>query len=535
MAATAVLSTVVSTAAAATSDAVGPSGDEGEVATEASRSTDFDTSTTAVATPDAVLTSGDEGEVATEASKSTDFDPTSSSQESEMEAKSAAKRCVPDSGFYLERFGEAGEELPVSGAWLYNSAVRPVPMPSVSVKLLALPAFWLISVLFHRLQRSLMMEWNVPGEPGQEVTLERSLPGAWQVAINAACVVLLSGYAVSAYIFHQRILDKVLNPLFTPRTHTRHVAISILMYAVGIGSSFFLTENWVPAAAGLFMFFGYAICGRTVQSCSSGRGQIGLGPSCSLEDVGMSFYKHGPSLESGREEGKCVKATLLGGEAGVTEAGGELHFANVEPDPFTVADDAVLVEISPGGACTYRGPCGRANIFRLDCLIVLLIAFGLHLPQFLIGSGGYNQCAGVMELVVSLIYIPVGYTCFAVFGFRVGLACRWSMMVVLVLCLWPFINMVLGAKGCATLTYLVSQAYLPQIWDVHATTIQFNRGFATCSESAHALGGETLLVASTTIAAWVHIISNFSFLVGFISGMSSMAFSKDEVQKVSIA
>jgi len=491
-----------------------------------------------VATSDAV-------EVPHEASKSTDLesasptgfdsDSASSSEESVTEVAPAAKCSAPDSAFYLERVGEAGEELPVSGAWLYNSAVRPVPLPSVCLKLLILPVFWFLSVLFHRQQRNLMMDWKVPGEPGQEVTLARTLPGGWQVAINAACVVVLSGYAMSAYIFHQKILDNVLNPLFTPRTHTRHVAISVLMFAISIGSSFFLTENWVPAAAGLFMFFGYAICGRTIQSSSSGRGQIGLGPSRSQDDVGMSFHTHGPCPESGVQQGKCVKATLLGGELGVGQAGGELRFASVQLDPFAVADDAVLVEISPSGACTYRGPCGRANIFRLDCLLVLLLSFGLHLPQFIIGGGGFNQCAGVVELVVSLIYIPVGYTCFAVFGFRVGLTCRWSMMVVLVLCLWPVINLVLGGKGCATLTDLVSQAFLPQIWDPHATTFQFNRGFAACTESAYAVGGETLLVASTTIAAWVHIMSNFSFLFGFLSGMSQMAFSKAEVQKVSIA
>merc|ERR1712060_500981 len=156
---------------------------------------------------------------------------------------------------------------------------------------------------------------------------------------------------------------------------------------------------------------------------------------------------------------------------------------------------------------------------RTDCLLVLAASFGARLPWFVIGSGGFNQCAGLVELLVSLLYIPIGYTTFAVFGFRVGLANRWSMAVMLVLCLWPFINLCLGGKGCGTFTDLVGGEYLPQIWDPSATQITFSRGFATCSESAYALGGEALLVASTTIAAWVHIMSNFSFLFGFVSGM----------------
>lgn len=184
-----------------------------------------------------------------------------------------------------------------------------------------------------------------------------------------------------------------------------------------------------------------------------------------------------------------------------------------------------MVEEVADGSHVYRASCGRALIFRLDCLVVLALSFGLRLPWFILGGGGYNQCAGIAELVVSLLYIPVGYTCFAVFGFRVGLANRWSMAVVLVLCFFPFINLVLGGKGCATFTDLVGGMYLPQIWDAEATELTFTRGFASCSESAFEAGGETLLVASTIAAAWVHIMSNFSFLLGFISGICKMSCS----------
>jgi len=112
------------------------------------------------------------------------------------------------------------------------------------------------------------------------------------------------------------------------------------------------------------------------------------------------------------------------------------------------------------------------------------------------------------------------------------MANRWSMAVVLVLCLWPFINLCLGGKGCGTLTALVAGEYLPQIWDPSATAISFSRGFASCSESAYALGGEALLVASTTIAAWVHVMSNFSFLFGFVSGMVRSRGSKATEESV---
>merc|ERR1712226_1002030 len=108
------------------------------------------------------------------------------------------------------------------------------------------------------------------------------------------------------------------------------------------------------------------------------------------------------------------------------------------------------------------------------------------------------------------------------------------MAVMLVLCLWPFINLCLGGKGCGTFTDLVAGEYLPQIWDPPATQITFSRGFATCSESAYALGGESLLVASTTIAAWVHIMSNFSFLFGFVSGVLRKRSVQAERQSVTV-
>eukprot|EP00449_Zooxanthella_nutricula_P044977 CAMPEP_0198606896 /NCGR_PEP_ID=MMETSP1462-20131121/155125_1 /TAXON_ID=1333877 /ORGANISM="Brandtodinium nutriculum, Strain RCC3387" /LENGTH=516 /DNA_ID=CAMNT_0044338701 /DNA_START=48 /DNA_END=1598 /DNA_ORIENTATION=+ len=428
---------------------------------------------------------------------------------------------LQDSSAYPE--GAFSWDLPVRGARLYNSSVRPVALPSGRVKMLVLPVFWAVCVGWHLLQRRAQLAWQIPGEPGETVQLQRSLPGAWQVLLNAVCVVTLSAYAVAAYLFHERILNSILNPLFIPSSWLSHYFMSLLMFAVAIVSSFFLTENWVAASAGLFMFFAYAVVARTVQPSCSHSSQIGLGPSRADDDAGSSFHAASASAETGYgASGRGVVAVLLSGQAGEGNEGGSLHFASIRQDSpgvNPVGDDAALVEKLQDGSCVYRGPCGRAVIFRLDCLLVLAASFGGRLPWFVLGSGGYNQCAGLVELLVSMLYIPIGYTCFAVFGFRVGMANRWSMAVVLVLCLWPFINLCLGGKGCGTLTALVAGEYLPQIWDPAATTISFSRGFASCSESAYALGGEALLVASTTIAAWVHVMSNFSFLFGFVSGM----------------
>jgi len=449
------------------------------------------------------------------------------------------RRCrVPlqDSSAFPE--GAFARDLPVRGARLYNSRVRPVALPSGKVKLLALPAFWAVCVGWHILQRRAQLAWKIPGEPGETVHFQRSLSGGWQVLLNAVCVVALSAYAVAAYLFHARILNSVLNPLFIPSSWLSHYIMSLLMFAVAIVSSLFLTENWVAASAGLFVFFAYAVVARTVQPSCSHSSQIGLGPSRADEDAGASFHTASASAEVGYgTSGRGVSAVLLGGDAGEGEDGGSLHFASIRqtsPEVNPVGDDAVLVERLQDGACVYRGPCGRAVIFRLDCLLVLAASFGARLPWFVLGSGGYNQCAGLVELLVSMLYVPIGYTSFAVFGFRVGMANRWSMAVVLVLCLWPFINLCLGGKGCGTLTALVTGEYLPQIWDPSATTISFSRGFASCSESAYALGGETLLVASTTIAAWVHVMSNFSFLFGFVSGMVRSCGSKAKGESVMV-
>jgi len=151
-----------------------------------------------------------------------------------------------------------------------------------------------------------------------------------------------------------------------------------------------------------------------------------------------------------------------------------------------------------------------------------------------IGAGDFNQCAGLAELLCSMAYIPVGYTCFAVFGFRTALACRWSIAMFLLGSSWPYLQLVLGGKGCATLTHLVTGHYLPQIWDPYATAFEFRRGFASCSEAAYNLGGETLLVASTTATAWVHIMSNFSFLLGFINGWARIRCGEGDESEVVI-
>jgi len=385
-----------------------------------------------------------------------------------------------------------------------------------------LPVFWLICIGWHDVQRKLQLDWHVPGNPGEHVQLRRGRSGDQQVVINAICVIGLSAYALACYFLHKQIMRRIVNPLFTPRTRLGHYAIAAVMYSIAMASSMYLTENWVAAAAGLFAFFGYGVCGRTVQATSSQRGQIGLGPSRAQEDDGLSFHVEGEKEESGADSSKGVRGFLLE-SLSVDGMDGGRRFASLLCTPKTFGDDAAVVEPLDGGnAFKYRGPCGRANIFRLDCLIVLLATFGFRLPLFLLGSGGYNQCVGITELLASLVYIPIGYTCFAVFGFRAGLANRHSMFIVLVLCQWPFINLFLGGKGCATLTDLISGKFMPEIWDSSAKELHFTRGFAHCTESAFALGGETLLVASTTIAAWVHVMSNFSFIFGFISGMLRM-------------
>jgi len=444
---------------------------------------------------------------------------TNDSEEQSTDPKVAAspRRRCPDSFFLQEGIGSRG--LPVEGAWLYNLEAASVPVPSGKMKLVALPVFWLICLAWGTFQRKAQLHWHVPGEPGQQVVFERSLPGGWQVLLNACCVVALSAYAIGAYLLSQRTMEKVLNPLFTPRTWAGHASVAALMFAVAIGSSFLLRSNWVVGAAGLFLFIGWALCGRTVQESTSGHGQVGLGPSRADTDIGMSCHKDGAAVESGMSGQRTFKARLLAGDAGVAASGGRLRFAIVQAEPEAVGDDAVLLEQVQDGKFTYHAPCGRSNIFRWDCLLVCMAAFGPNLPSFIIGAGSFNQCVGVLELLCALIYVPVGYSCFAVWGFRLGLTCRASTGIVMIITFWPVINLMLGGKGCATLVHLIAQQYLPQIWSPSATTFEFNRGFASCSEYAYSLGGETLLVASTTIAAWVHIMSNFSFLFGFVCGL----------------
>mmetsp|Transcript_26451 Transcript_26451/g.66540 ORF Transcript_26451/g.66540 Transcript_26451/m.66540 type:complete len:482 (+) Transcript_26451:77-1522(+) len=440
----------------------------------------------------------------------------SDEQHKSPKAVASGRRC-PDSFLFLE--GVGSRDLPVDGARLYNLAVTPVPVPCGKMKLVVLPVFWLVCFGWGTLQRQAQLHWHVAGEPGQRVVLERSLPGSWQVLLNAVCVVALSAYAICAYLLSQTTMAKVLNPLFIPRTWAGHVGVYVFMSIVAVASSLLLRSNWVVGAAGLFLFIGWALCGRTVQESSSSRGQVGLGPSRAEADIGMSCHRDGASVEAGLSGERTFKAQLLAGDAGYAASGSRLRFATVQAEPEAIGDDAVLLEQGQDGTFTYHGPCGRANIFRWDCLLVLIGACGMNLSSFVIGAGSFNQCAGLFELLSALIYVPVGYSCFAVWGFRLGLACKGSAAIVMIVTLWPVMNLMLGGKGCTTLVHLVDQEYLPQIWSPEAAVFEFNRGFATCTESAYALGGETLLVASTTIAAWVHIMSNFSFLFGFVSGL----------------
>lgn len=459
---------------------------------------------------------------------------TGSNKPAGLEEASSPRRRCPDSFFLLEGIGS--KRLPVEGARLYNLAARPVPLPSGKLKLLVLPVFGVICYGWGILQRKAQLDLHLPGEPGQVVEFERSLPGNWQVLLNALCVVALSAYAIAAYLLSQRTMEWVLNPLFTPRTWAGHVGMSVLMFAIAIAASFTLSSNWVVGASGIFMFMGWVLCGRTVQESVSARGQVGLGPSRAPSDGGASFFHRGG--EGCAEEGgaapaekRTFQARLIraGQEAeGTTIDGRRLRFASVLAAPDAVGDDAVLLEQKEDGSFTYHAPCGRANIFRWDCLLIYAFACVANLPHFVLGAGGFNQCVGVPELVTAFIYVPVGYSCFAVWGFRLGLASPASTGIAMVLTAWPVINLMLGGKGCMTLVHLVAGVYLPQIWDPAASSFEFNRGFASCSESAYALGGETLLVASTTIAAWVHIMSNFSFLFGFIYGLAKKYRSSEQ-------
>lgn len=454
---------------------------------------------------------------------SQDFDSgegSSSSSDSESDGDVRTKKCG-DAVWFPERQG--GLHRPVEGARLFNLGVRPVQLPTWTQKLIALPVFWVICYYFHTTQRQLQLKWHIPGDPGAHVQFTRGISGHWQVYINAACIVFFSIYSLSAYIFHRKILEYVLNPLFIPKTYAASVIISLLMYGIGVVSGFFLRQNWVASAAGLFIYFGFATVGRTVLPSSSGRGQISMGPSKADADVGLSYHVDGGRNQ---DQARNVKAYLLKGNVKKDgEEGSVLRFARIDPQPKTIGDDSVIVEQGENGYI-YRMPCGRANIFRQDCFFTLICAFAIHLPEFVIGSGGYNQCPGLIELIVSMVYIPIGYTCYAVFGFRVGLVCKWSLMVSFVYCFWPMIFLFLGGKGCATLTDLSRGHFLPQIWDREAQTIDWHRGFEHCSKSAFDMGGETLLVASTTIAAWVHIMSNFSFLFGMVSGLARGACRK---------
>lgn len=131
-----------------------------------------------------------------------------------------------------------------------------------------------------------------------------------------------------------------------------------------------------------------------------------------------------------------------------------------------------------------------------------------------------------------IFYIPFGYPALATFGFRLALA-NGSMICAMVLIVaWPLVNLFLGGKGCSTLTDLVLGEYLPEIWTPTARNITFNRGYEACAVQAYQEGGEALLVASTTVAAWVHIMSNYSFLFGF--GLGLYRKTCDPVEEVRV-
>lgn len=85
----------------------------------------------------------------------------------------------------------------VQGAWLYTLGVTPTRQPGLLQKLLGGIAFWIICYTWHRTQRSLWLEWDLPEDPGQVVTFQRARSGDVQVALNSLAVLLPSSVSLA--------------------------------------------------------------------------------------------------------------------------------------------------------------------------------------------------------------------------------------------------------------------------------------------------------------------------------------------------
>lgn len=369
----------------------------------------------------------------------------------------------------------------VQGAWQYVWGSTPTVQPNWFSKLSGGIVFWAVCCSWHFAQRKLWLMWEMPGEPGQAVRFQRPRPGEQQVVLNILAVLLPSMFCFGCYAFAQPLIRWLVNPIFTAKARWVQIVVTAFMFTMAFCSNHLMTSNWVVWSVGVFTFMSWAFCGRTVAT----------------EVVKLPCT------------GKLCK--LKGSELHVLRP----HAASALSWP---GDDAILVQSSSDQSWLYVGSCGRANLFRPDVLLVLLTAYLWRMPWFILGTGNYNQCPGWAELCM-IFYIPFGYPSLATFGFRLALANRWSISAMLVLTVWPFVNLRLGGKGCSTLSELLIGETLPEIWSISAREITFDRGYETCSVKAYDEGGEALLVASTTVAAWVHIMSNYSFLFGFAYGL----------------
>ena len=387
----------------------------------------------------------------------------------------------------------------VQFAWLYTLGVTPTRQPGFLQKLLGGFAFWIICYTWHHTQRRLWLRWDMPGEPGQVVSFQRVRSGDVQVALNSLAVLLPSIFCFSCYAFSATLLRHVVNPVFTPKTRLKHILVTALMFAMAFSCNVLMTSNWVVWSVGVFTYASWAFCGRTVPT----------------EMTRLPLTGTLTKLSAKKSER----------ELGVLTRRAEFKAASI-----WMGDESILVE-RYGDQWVYTGYCGRANIFRPDVALVLYTALVWRIPWFILGTGNYNQCVGWAELCM-IFYIPFGYPALATFGFRLALA-NGSMICAMVLIVaWPLVNLFLGGKGCSTLTDLVLGEYLPEIWTSTARNITFNRGFEACAVQAYQEGGEALLVASTTVAAWVHIMSNYSFLFGF--GLGLYRKTCDPVEEVRV-
>ena len=383
----------------------------------------------------------------------------------------------------------------VRGAWLYAEGVKPTEQPGLAKKLLGGLVFWIVCYGWHVMQCRWWLQWHIPGEPGQKVTFQRVRGGEEQVLLNMLAVLLPSIFCFLCYVFAKPLMEWLVNPIFTPKWHLGQLSVTAFMFTMAFTSNLLMTSNWVVWSVCVFTFVSWVFIGRSIWARRPVKGR--------LEHIG-------PGL--GHADLQLLRPALR---------------------PLWPPGDEAFLLRCHAEQWLYVGNCGRANLFRPDVMLVFLTAYVWRMPWFILGTGNYNQCVGWAELSM-IFYIPFGYPSLASFGFRLSLGNAWTIGAMLVLTLWPFVNLCLGGKGCGTLTHLVLGDTLPEIWNSSAREISFNRGFETCSLKAYHEGGETLLVASTTVAAWVHIMSNYSFLFGFGYGLWQKVKTKHQVVEMTL-